>query len=52
MRRALINHDPTSATGVVVMDVLHQQLDEALHATLAANDATFAAGRLSIAALG
>jgi hemerythrin-like metal-binding protein len=23
------------------MDVLHQQLDEALHATLAANDATF-----------
>lgn len=41
MRRALINHDPTSATGVVVMDVLHQQLDEALHATLAANDAMF-----------
>ncbi len=41
MRRALINHDPTSDTGVVVMDVLHQQLDEALQATLAANDATF-----------
>ena len=41
MRRAFINHDPTSDTGVVVMDVLHQQLDQALRMTMAANDASF-----------
>lgn len=43
MRRTLIDpdHDPDSATGVVVLDVLHHQLDAALRATLAASDATF-----------
>ncbi|MET0963075.1 MAG: hemerythrin domain-containing protein [Noviherbaspirillum sp.] len=41
MRRALIDHGPDSATGVVVLDYLHHQLDAALRATLAADDISF-----------
>jgi hemerythrin len=41
MQSALASHCAAPATGVLVMDVLHRKVDDALDAALGADDATF-----------